>query len=165
MLNDPIPPMVDEADTDDWTPGQGLCRAAVWGAITAALYAALLAPVAWHAPVLLLNVWIRLVTGFFVTWTLFVVVHRTAGMTGMLCTLMVVVYALLALFSQNVVLALHGSPIGERGVSGWIWLEPNVVVLVNGMGLLGVGFAIALCHEGGAVWRTVVEILTSRITG
>jgi hypothetical protein len=165
MLNEPLPSDDGVEPLDDWTPWKGLRRAAVHGAIASVLAAALLGVIARYAPLVLLNVWIRLATGFFVTWTLFAVIHRAAGMVVYPCTAMAAAYALLVLFSQNAVLALHGVPGKDGVVAGWIWLDPGALIAVNCLGLIGVGIGIALCHEGGAVWRSVVEILTSRIMG
>lgn len=63
----PDPPTAPDDRTDDWSPRQGFARAVAAGLIAAALLAAASGFVAWHAPLVLLNLWVRLAFAFGVT--------------------------------------------------------------------------------------------------
>lgn len=148
---------------DSWTPWQGIRRAVIWGGLVALLLAAGMAPLAWYVPYVVLNAWLRLAFAFGFTCLLFSLVHRKAGMAGGVCTLIVLVYVFLILFSQHLVFSIHGVPTSKGIVIGWQWCHPTVLLLVNWVPLLGVFLGVVLCHDGGAVSRTVVDILRTPV--
>lgn len=152
-------------DTHRWTPTTGLRRATVWGGLATCAWIAILAVPAWYVPTVLMDWLIRLALAFAITWSLFGVVHRAAGMAGTSCTAIVVACTAIVLFSQHLVFAMHGVTTQQGEVSGWAWCTPETLLLINGIPVIGVAFAVILCHEGGAVLRTVVDILSMRVRG
>lgn len=136
------------SEPEEWTPGQGLVRAAVWGTGTAIFLAALLAPVAWFAPVVLTTLLVRIVLGIVLVAILLGVAQNTAGFTGWPVTALGIILSGLVLASHHVVFALHGVPTRTGALIGWTWLEPSVLGTLNVGPMFAVCAVAMLCHRG-----------------
>ena len=153
-------------NSGDWTWRRGLCRAVFWGCIVALILGGVLGVIARHFPLVTLNAWLRLAVGFLVPCMLFSVVHRAAGMAGSVCTALVVVLTAAIFVSQNYVFACYGVLMASgRVLTGPAWLDPEVIVLTNAVPAIGLMVAVALCHDAGSIWRTVLDLLSTHIRG
>lgn len=155
---DPVP--------SDWSPARGLWRGAVTGMAVAVVLALVSGVVAALAPLIVINAYLRLAGAFFLTLILLTSVQRGAGMVGWSCTGLAVGQALLVLFSNHLCFAVFGVQGREQVLHGWMWLSPPVLLVVNGLAFVGVGFGAALGHRGGVFLETVVDLLmTNPLTG
>ncbi len=161
--NDDQQPGTAEGD-EQWDAVSGILRALVWGSLAAVMMAVVLGIVAWHAPTLLLHWVIRMAIAFGVTVILFKVIHWAAGMAGNVCTGLAVVLAVAIMFSQHLVFAAHGVP-GRSGqlIIGPQWYEPATLLIVNLPALAIIVVCASLCHDGGSVGGTIIEILKSKL--
>jgi hypothetical protein len=135
-------------DPEEWTPQQGLVRAAIWGVGTAAVLAALLAPVAWFAPAILMSLLVRIVLGVALVWILLGTVQSAGGFAGWPITALGIILSALVLASNHVVFAVHGVPGHDGPVAGWGWLQLPVLGVVNAGPLFAVCAVAVLCHRG-----------------
>ena len=149
---------------EEWNAVSGILRGLIWGSLTAAVMAVLLGIVAWHAPTLLLHWVIRMAIAFGITTVLFKVIHWAAGMAGSVCTGLAVVLAVAVMLSQHLVFAAHGVP-GRGGqlIIGPQWYEPATLLIVNLPALAIIVVCASLCHDGGFVGGTIIEILKSKL--
>ncbi len=139
-----------EAATE-WTPGRGLRRAIMLGALWSIVLAALLAVIAWLAPIILLNAVVRAFVAFGIAWLLFGVVQDAAGMVGGWCTFIAVALSLATMVSNHLVWAIHGGPIDECGetiIGLSVWFHPAALILVNLASAIGIGACALMCHHG-----------------
>jgi hypothetical protein len=135
----------------EWTPFRGLMRATVAALVTSAVLSACFFGIIAVAPVIPLNVLLRVVLAFAVTWLVFAVVHASAGMVGWACTTIAVSCAFAVMLSNHAAWAVLGCPaIGQPGVvTGWsLWFDPEVMLIPSVVAAIGVGFGAALCHSG-----------------
>ena len=160
-LNEPVG--LDDAKGSDWTPRKGYTRAAVHGAIATVVLIALLAPVAWYAPPMLLRLTVRSAVAFFVAWILFGVVHKAAGMVSPGCSAMVVAFTLVVLFSHHVIFAIRGDWLDHGEVMGMAWLHPANLLFVNFVPLIAVAGCAYFCRHGDADASALAEILSRGI--
>jgi hypothetical protein len=152
--------------TSEWTWIKGLRRAIVWGSAAAVLMAIGLDVGARHWPGVMLNYWVRAALAFAVAWILFSIIHRAAGMAGAICTALVSLLTAEAFVSQHWVFATYGVPtVSGRLIIGDVWLDPVTIMVTNMSTGIALVLATTLCHEGGSIWRTVVDILGARIHG
>jgi hypothetical protein len=142
--------------------GRSLLKSAAAGLVVTVILIAALAPLAWYLPLLALGWLLRAVIAFAVAWVLFSVVHRAAGMVGWPFSILVGVLTTLVMVSHHVAFALHGVPSRSGTVSGWEWLTPLALLVVNIPTLIGAGGCIWLRHDGGANWETIIDILRLR---
>lgn len=150
----------------EWTWARGMRRATGWATLAALVMAAGLGVAARYWPILVLNVWVRLLLAFLVAWLLFAVVHRTAGMAGGPCTAEVVVLTAAVFLSQHWVFATYGVPtVAGRLITGNVWFDPTMIMATESTACVGLVFAVMLCHDGGSVWRTVVDMLSAHLHG
>lgn len=150
-------------ESAEWTWIRGLGRGIFWALTASAILAGILDVLAACVPSFLLNFWVRMALAFFVSWILFAVVHRTSGMAGTACSAVVVLAAAAVFLSQHFVFAAYGVPTSAgRPLIGDVWLEPPFILATNISTCLGLLIACTLCHEGGEVWRTVIEVLCTR---
>ncbi len=138
----------DEEAVGDWTPERGIRRALAWGVLAALVCGAVLNVPVFGLPPATLQWPFRLAFAFAVTWVLFRVVHRAAGMAGTFCTTLVVVLSLLVMLSQYVVLAMHDESV----------LDPAILCISFVPTLIGVGFCAWLCHHGGDDLSIITDI-------
>ncbi|MCK4343201.1 MAG: hypothetical protein KAY37_15925 [Phycisphaerae bacterium] len=165
-LNDPVDyAVIDE----EWTPAIGLSRAAVQGLIAALILAALITSLTLFQPLFSISVWVRMILALIVAWILFRTVQNAAQMTGWRVTALVVGLTLLVMYSQHIVLAVHGAPVGSAGecVRGWVWLHPLVFVVGNAPSLIALPFVAVLLHRGSCPGglEVLADVLTMGIWG
>ncbi len=87
-------------------------------------------------------------------------------MAGSVCTALVVVLTAAIFVSQNYVFACYGVLMASgRVLTGPAWLDPEVIVLTNAVPAIGLMVAVALCHDAGSIWRTVLDLLSTHIRG
>jgi hypothetical protein len=166
-LNDPTGS--DSSPEEEWTPETGLRRAIQSGIVAAMVLSAVLAPIAYAVPMLLIPWYLRGVWAFGVAWILFGVVQRAAGMVGRQVRAIAIALTLVVLLSNHLIFALYGVPAGMprsswlfpavlvedfvpvyQGVMrGFAWFHPAVLALLNAAPLVGIGFATAFRHDGG----------------
>jgi hypothetical protein len=155
-----------ESSTGDWTWQRGLLRAVLWAGLFALVTAGGLGLLARHYPLLTVNAWLRLGLGFMVPCVLFGVVHRTAGMAGSVCTALVVLLTAAIFVSQHYVFAWYGVPMASgRVLNGPVWLTLEAIMLTNSTAAIGLIASVALCHDGGSIWRAVLGVLSIHIHG
>ncbi len=152
-------------DEPDWTPGLGWCRALVRGGAATVVMSLLLAPAAWFAAPVLLNFLLRAFLALVVTWVMFGVVHRAAGMVGARCTALGVILSLLVFLSNHVVFALHGIPTQQGMVGGAAFLTPPALLALNISTAIGVTAGALLRRDGGADLGTLVDVLMRGVWG
>jgi hypothetical protein len=148
----------------EWTERSGIVRGVLTGGAVALLLGLLADVLAWYAPVLVLNGWLRIFGSLLTMWFLFIVVHRAVGMTGPICTGLVVLLVLAIAVSQHVVFALHGVPTREGLASGWAWCSPAVLMWCNLTTLGGVAFGVFMWKDGADL-RGLTDMLGARIRG
>ena len=163
-LSDPVGYGEDE-EGPEWTPGRGLVRAAVHGAIATVLLAAVLSPAAWYVPLLTMHWGLGAAIAFGVAWILFGVVQRAAGMVGAAVTALAIVFTLLVLISQNAIVAVHGIPTSKGVIASLAWISPVGFVVSRLASFVTVAFCAALRHDGGADGETLGWILRLPVLG
>ncbi len=134
-----------------WTPGRGIVRGVIVGFAVAVALSVLLAPVAMFAPTLLINGILRASVTFGVAWIIFAAVHSAAGMVGGPLTSIAVLYSACVMFSNHVVWAVAGAPVGDAGelVTGWqYWFAPSLLGVLSLMVVIPLMFCAALCRDG-----------------
>jgi hypothetical protein len=155
-----------EEPSHEWSPAQGLGRAAAAGLITAIVLVMFTGLVAALAPLIVLNGYVRAAGAFLITLILLARVQRVAGMAGWPCTALAVGLALLVLLSHHVCFALFGVQLRDGVLRGAVWLSPATLLVANYLALVGVGFGAVLGHRGHALLDAVVDILmTNPLTG
>jgi hypothetical protein len=163
MQHDELDPIREGETEAEWTPGRGLLRALAWGGMACAVLLLLLDVLAWFAPLIVSNWWLRAAISFLVAVLLFAVVHRAAGMAGAACTGLVIGFCIVILLSQHFVFDVHGVLTARAvRVGGKIWLNPPVLFTVNVPALIGIALSVAFCHGGGTIARSISEILMSK---
>lgn len=157
----------NEANTaNDWTPARGLARGAGHAMIAVVPLVLLTGLVARFAPPILLDMYLRCASGFFITLILLVVIQRAAGMTGWPCTALAILGTLVVLLSHHVVWAISGVPTTHGPIGGLAWLAPMTLLVTNWLAGLGITFAAALGHNGSAIGDVLVDVLLSNpLTG
>ena len=135
----------------------------LWGGLAALLCALLAGVGAWYIPRVCLHWLLRCACAFGVAWVLFQVVHSAAGMTGWFCSVLVIALALLVMFSQHLVFAVHGLWTVGGLQGGWSWCHPAAILACNMTAFVGIGLCAALCHEGSADGGVLANILRFRI--
>ncbi len=153
----------DDTPESEWSEWRGLASGAVWGLAAAIVIAWLSCSLASYAPHMILNFWLRMAFGFLCAALLFSVVHWAAGMAGPACTAIVVVLTLAVLLSHSVIFALEGVTTRSGVVSGWEWLRPEALAIVNISSAIGIVFAVLLYREGGSIASNIVDVLSARI--
>lgn len=158
-LNDPC--TTDEAPQNSaWTPAIGMKHAVLWGVVTAALLAAVLAiPAIYAAPLIMGGA--RWFIALFVAWILFAVTQRSSGMVGWPITILAVGLTLLIMFSTHVVVAVNGLPTTKGVIQGWALLEPGFLIGSNLTTPIGIIAAALFCHRG-ATLENILNILNQR---
>lgn len=152
----------EAATRDDWSPARGLVRGAVAGLMAAVMLAGLADWLAWRAPLLAANGWLRTAASLGSMFVMFYVVHRASGMTGPPCTAIVVVLVALIAGSQHVVFALHGVPSTQGLVLGWEWCAPEIMLLMNIWTIVGIAFGVLLWRDGVSA-SSVVDIFRLKL--
>ena len=154
--------------TQEWTPRRGICKALVFGAITASILSLLLAIPAALAPLLLTTAMLRAFITVAVAWVCFSVVHSTAGMVGGPTTWIASTCTFLVMLSNHAVWAIFGAPRGNTGerVAGWAyWFDPAMVVASSLFVFIPLAICIALFRHGVPGPSFMSSVLTSRIWG
>ena len=150
---------------DDWTPAAGLRNAALRGVLVAGVLASVFAVLAATLPVVLLITALRTAFVFGVAWVLLRCVQRFAGMCGPACTALGLVLTFAVFLSNHLVWSIVGTPAlpaqdswlifpaalvteviptVDHRLSGWRWLHPYVLAVVNiGPFMAGGGLAAA----------------------
>jgi hypothetical protein len=161
-LND-LPDEDRLAEAPQWSPANGLVRGALWGLVACLILVALLAPLAWYAPLMVLQVLLRTAIGFGSAWILFGVIQRKTGLVGWPITGLAVAYALLVLFSHHVIFALHGVQSQTGVVAGSVWLNPSVMCMQDLTAFGAIAICAALRHSGSAGAETLVDMLMQSV--
>lgn len=159
--------MHDDEDfgiAEDWSPARGVIRGVIAGVAMAAVLGVLADVVAWHAPLMAANGWVRTGAALASMWLLYWAVHKAAGMTGPFLTVTVVVLVIAVAVSQHVVFALHGLPTSGGSLVGWGWLSPIALVGFNIWTFFGIVFGVVLWHDGVSL-GSLVEIMRMRGRG
>jgi hypothetical protein len=151
-------------EREDWTPAGGWFRGVIAGVAMAAVLGLVANLVAWHAPWVAANGWVRTGATLASMWLVFWAVHRWAGMTGPVCTAVVAVLVVAIAFSQHVVFAVHGVPTSKGTVVGWEWCSPIALIGLNIWTLFGIAFGVALWRDGVSV-GSLVDIMRMRGRG
>jgi hypothetical protein len=139
----------DPVSHEDWTPAQGVVRGLVSGTVAAVILAAIADLLAWFAPPMVLEFWMRAPEALFTVWILFVVVHRAAGMASWHCTAIVIVLTLFIILSQHVVFSIHG--VLTYAPKKWEWFSPQALVVYNLSAVVGAGFGVWAWKDGASV--------------
>jgi hypothetical protein len=150
-LND-MPEEDNPQSVPAWTPALGLMHGAAWGLVTCLVLIAILTPLAWYVPLMVLQWLLRAAIGFGSAWILFGVIQRKAGFAGWAVTGLAVAYTLLVLFSHHV-------------LTGLGLLAPPVMIAQDLTALGAVGVCAALRHTGSAGGGTLLDILTQSVWG
>lgn len=146
----------------EWTPARGVIGALSGGVATLVVMGAPAAVLAWYLPSWALQVWLRLAAASATVWVGYMIVHRMAGMTGPLCTSVVVAVVIAIILVQHVIFAIHGVPTKSGMMVGWAFLSPTVLGVMNGIPSIGIAFGVWLWHDGASV-SSLASILNSRI--
>ncbi|TWT46055.1 hypothetical protein RAS1_25000 [Phycisphaerae bacterium RAS1] len=159
---DPSQPANRAPDDAEWTPAAGIRRGVVHGLIAATLLAAATMALAYFVPLLVLRGTLRSALAFLIAFVLFSVVQRAAGFVGWPCTLIVVAYSTLVLFSHHLVFAVRGVQLSQGVASGAGWLAWPTLLIVNTIPMIFVAFCAMICHHGGFGFWDLVEKLGRR---
>jgi hypothetical protein len=163
-LND-MPEEDNPQSVPAWTPALGLMHGAAWGLVTCLVLIAILTPLAWYVPLMVLQWLLRAAIGFGSAWILFGVIQRKAGFAGWAVTGLAVAYALLVLFSHHVIFAIHGIQWHTGVLTGLGLLAPPVMIAQDLTALGAVGVCAALRHTGSAGGGTLLDILMQSVWG
>ncbi len=149
-----------ELDSKEWTPQRGLINGLIataiaaivltigWTALTRVSPLSMIFHVCDDAKPTLFLAFLGIVTGFVMTWILFVCMHKASRMVSRPCTVGVVVIALLMILARQIAIAAFDVKVDGLDVSGWEWLGLRRIIVTN-LGLwLGIVGAAYLFHEG-----------------
>ena len=161
-VSEPEPDHGAQRAGDDWSEARGLIKAAVWTLFAAAIAAALMWPVCAIAPTILFHWMIRAATAFLLAWVLFGVAQHAASFVGWPVSAIAIGGALLALFSNHVVVAVYGYPSINGMVAGWLWCDVRVLLILNIPSFVAIAFCTALRHDGGGDTSTLLDIFSRR---
>ncbi len=161
----PNGPELLETDEPEWTPEIAWRRALVWGGVAALVTTLVSAPVAWFFPYVLLIFIVRAFLALVVTWAVFAVVHRAAGMVGPRYSALGVALAVAVFLSHHIVIALHGLAAQPGLIAGVAYLAPLTLLTDNISTFIGVGAGALLCYDGGGSLGTLTDILTQGVFG
>jgi hypothetical protein len=163
-LNDPI--VIEPAKpAEEWTAACGLRRAALWGTVAAIAVALAVAPLAYYAPTVILNLYVRAAMTFAIALIMFSVVQRCAGMVGLAPSALAVGFTLAILYSNHVVFAWHGVVLRDGATSGSIWLHPMLFLTLNVPALVVLVITTVLCHNGGGGLHLLLSVCNVRLRG
>lgn len=146
-------------DRNGWTPLGGLLRAAIVGAVVALVLAALTAPVAWHAPPIIMHWAVRAGLAFVLAWVLFGVTQKAAGFVGWPVSGLAILLVVAVLLSHHIVIAVHAwqaSALSPRGAvatppTGPMqsdWLSLPYILLLNATAFVTLGMCTWMFHSG-----------------
>ncbi len=154
-----------------WTPEIGLRKALIAGCITALILSITLIVIALlTSPVMIFSFTLRIVAAFVITWILFAIIHRAAGMTSPRLTALAVTLALLVMLSNHLIMAFPNfdpnakEPITESANTAF-WLSISFLFYVNIPAFLGIGFCTAFSYNGVPGLDATIQFLTSPMHG
>jgi hypothetical protein len=159
-LND-IPDSLKASTDDSWTPGRGLLKGSIWTLSVAVALGAGFFVLTYYIPALARSWVLNIAWGFFASWALFAVMHRTAGMVSSLCTLVVISCSVVAFVGKYLGFLGHLSASEEAAGSMWSLLSVPDFFLANLFNWVGVVIAAVLCHSGESVLLDVADRLMS----
>jgi hypothetical protein len=87
------------------------------------------------------------------------VVQNAAGMVGWACTAMSLVLTAIVLLSTQIAAVSFAAASSGVSNGGIVWLSLPDLLVPNVYALLGIGFAAALRHSGGAGLGALADIL------
>ena len=161
-----------EPEVDDWTPGRGLIKGTIWTVATSVVLGAVLCTITYYVGPLTLRGLLNIAWAFAITWVLFVVMHRTAGMTSLPGTLIVVLLALLLfgaryLFWWMYVLELEGVRVSVFYLfHPSVVFEPRVTIFIHLPACAGIVLATAMCKDGDSILSEIADrLMRNPLTG
>ena len=164
-LND-IPDYLRGPEKKEWTPGRGLLRGTIYSLIVAAMLGAILCAVTYYVPQLTCHWLLNMASGFLVTWVLFVVMYRAAGMASKTGALVVILWTLLILVAKYLALLMH--LLNTAPGTGMLWSSFNVVEMagVSFPAWIGVLVGAFMCKDGDSTLHELADLLmTNPLTG
>ena len=164
-LND-IPDYLRGPEKKEWTPGQGLLRGTICTLIAAAVLGALLCTVTYYAPRLTFHWLLNIASGFLITWVLFVVMYRAAGMASNTGALVVILEACLILVGKYLALLMH--LLNTAPGTGPLWSSFDVaeMAVVSYPAWIGVLVAAFMCKDGDSTLHELADlVMINPLTG
>lgn len=158
-LND-IPDYLREPEQAPLTFWQGLRRGAIFTLLVSCVIAIGMGGVGYLVPVLVCHLVLNFAWGFFITFTLFGVMHKSARMVDRWCAAVVVVCATLPLMASYVCTVMHLAAASEQSFAT-VWPANAAVGAVgsNLPALFGTIVAAALCKDGEFSLLDLADIL------
>lgn len=145
----PAEAYVMRRDEPEWTPARGMARGTMAGVLVAAGLGLAFYALAYGAPFVTLNFALRVAWSFGVTWIVFTVVQRAAGMVGWPVTILGVVLSMAVILASHAAYAQAGVPTRDGVVDGWArWFHPWNLFVANLPTFIGVGVCAWREHEG-----------------
>ena len=157
-IND-IPDYLREPEKKGWTPGQGLLRGTVYTLIVAALLGAILCTVTYYVPQLTCHWLLNIASGFLITWVLFVVMYRAAGMASNTGALVVILWACLILVAKYLALLMHLLNAAPGRGPLWSSFDAAEMAAVSYPAWIGVLLAAFMCKDGDSTLHELADLV------
>lgn len=159
-----IPDYLKEPEQEEWTPTLGRSKGTIHTLIATVLLAALFGGVARLVPTLATHWALNIAYGFLITWILFAVMYKAAGMVCPWCALIVVACAVLVITVKHLALFSHLS--GSTGSSIWSLFSFPDLLLRNFPAWVGVAAGAYSCKDGNSSIHDLADLaMTNPFTG
>ena len=159
-----IPDYLKEPEQEEWTPTAGRRRGAIHTLIATVLLAALFGGLALLVPTLAAHWALNIAYGFLITWILFAVMYKAAGMVCPWCAIIVIACAVLVITVKHIALLTHLA--GSTGSSSWSLLSLLDLLVRNFTAWVGVAAGAYCCQDGDSTIYDLADLaMTNPLTG